>query len=358
MSQTDAVDTGRVEEFGERMVGAINDAALVVMTSVGHRVGLFDTMAGLEPSTSDGIATAAGLEERYVREWLGTMVTAGVVDYDPESRTYALPAEHAAALTRAAGADNVAAFAAYVPMFAGVEDEVVRCFREGGGVPYSSYPRLQEVLGEDSGAVIDATLIDAALPLVPGLVDRLRDGIAVADFGCGAGHAINVMADAFPASRFVGYDISEHGLEMGRREAEEMGLENARFEIQDLATLSERDAFDFVTAFDVIHDQAKPAEVLDAIAASLRPDGTFLMVDIDASSKLEENVDHPIAPTLYMISTMHCTPVSLADDGAGLGTVWGRQKALEMLAAAGFDQVEVKNVEGDVVDAYYVAQRG
>ncbi len=168
---TDTLDAARAEAFGERMLGALNDAALVLLTSLGQRTGLFDTMAELPPSTSAQIADQAGLQERYVREWLGGMVVGGVVEYEPDEGTYHLPAEHAAALTRAAGPNNMGAVAAYVPVLASVEDEVAECFRTGGGVPYSSYPRLQEVMAEDTGAVFDATLIEGTLPLTPGLVN-------------------------------------------------------------------------------------------------------------------------------------------------------------------------------------------
>jgi SAM-dependent methyltransferase len=356
MSET--LDTTKAEAFAERMLGAINDASVVLMTSIGQRTGLFDTLAGLPSSTSAEIAAAAGLDERYVREWLGGLVTGGVIDYDPAGATYALPAEHATFLTRAAGPDNMAAFAAYIPMLASVEDAVVDCFRHGGGVPYSSYPRLQELLSEDSGAVFDATLIDSTLPLVPGLVERLRDGIEVADAGCGGGHAVNLMAQAFPRSRFTGYDLSEQGIAIAGREAESLGLENASFEVKDVATLDEPGRFGLICAFDAIHDQARPAQVLSAIAAALAPGGAFLMVDFAASSNLEENVAHPLGPTLYTFSTLHCMTVSLAEGGAGLGTVWGEQTALRMLAEAGFGDVSVKRVEGDLFNNYYVARRG
>ena len=354
---TETLDTAKAEAFGERMLGALNGAALILMASLGQRTGLFDTMAELPPSTSAEIATAAGLQERYVREWLGAMVVSGVVDYDPAQTTYSLPAEHAAGLTRAAGPNNLAGVAAYVPVLATVEGEVAESFRTGGGVPYSSYPRFQEVMAEDTGAVADATLVDVTLPLVPGLVDRLRDGAEVADVGCGSGHAINVMAKAFPESRFVGYDVSDEGIARARREAEELGLRNASFEVQDLVALDEPGKYALVTAFDAIHDQAKPAEVLAAIADALAPDGTFLMVDFAASSNLEENVDNPLAPALYMFSVLHCLTVSLAQDGAGLGTVWGEQKAVEMLGEAGFTDVEVKRIDEDPFNNYYVARR-
>lgn len=353
---THTLDTERAEEFGERLLGAVNETALILLTSLGHRLGLFDTLAELAPSRSDEIAAEAGLEERYVREWLGGMVVSGVVEYDPAGSTYSLPAEHAAALTRAAGPDNLGAFAAYVPVLARVEDEVAECFRTGGGVPYSSYPRFQEVMAADTGAVADATLLDFTLPLVPGLVDRLREGIDVADVGCGSGHALNVMANEFPNSRFVGYDLSEDGIARARREAEELGLRNATFELKDLAALDEPGRYDLITAFDVIHDQARPADVLHAIAQALAPEGTFLMVDFAASSALEENIDHPLGPALYMFSVLHCMTVSLAQDGAGLGTLWGEEKALEMLREAGFSSVDVRRVDGDLFNNYYVVK--
>jgi 2-polyprenyl-3-methyl-5-hydroxy-6-metoxy-1,4-benzoquinol methylase len=115
--------------------------------------------------------------------------------------------------------------------------------------------------------------------------------------------------------------------------------------------------YDFITAFDSIHDQAQPAEVLRRIARALKPNGVFLMVDIAASSNLEENIDHLVGPYLYTVSTMHCMTVSLALDGEGLGTAWGEQKALQMLADTGFTKVEVKQIESDPFNNYYIATR-
>ena len=349
------LDEGKATAFAERMLGDLQGAAVTLMVSVGHRTGLFDAMAELEPSTSQQIADAAGLNERYVREWLGAMVVGKVVSYDPERGSYVLPAEHAAALTRAAGPNNVANVAAYFPVFAGVEDEVVACFRTAGGVPYSSYARFHEVMNEAASATFDATLIDRVLPIVPGLIERLEAGIAVADVGCGSGHAINLMARAFPRSDFVGYEFAEEAVACARREADELGVSNARFEVKDAATLDAEHAFELITAFDAIHDQAHPRKVLRAIANALVPRGNFLMVDIAASSKLEENLDHPFGPMLYTFSCLHCMPVSLALGGEGLGTAWGEQKALELLEEAGFTSVEVKQIEGDIFNSYYIA---
>jgi 2-polyprenyl-3-methyl-5-hydroxy-6-metoxy-1,4-benzoquinol methylase len=352
------LDPAVAEAFADRMVTVLNSAALALMTSVGHQVGLFDAMAKLPPSTSQQVAVAAGSQERYVREWLGAMTTGRVVGHDPQEETFWLPAEHAACLTRAAGPDNLAHMMQFVLMLAGVEQEVVACFAEGGGVPYSAYPRFHRLMAEDSATVHDAVLVDGVLPLVPGLVERLRDGIDVADVGCGQGHAVNLMARAFPHSRFTGYDFADEAIAAARAEAGRAGLTNATFELQDVTELGVTDAYDLATAFDAIHDQAHPARVLTAIASALRDDGAFLMADIKASSSLHENLDLPWAPLLYTWSTMHCMTVSLALGGAGLGTVWGEQVAVAMLRDAGFSHVDVKELEADPFNNYYVARRG
>jgi 2-polyprenyl-3-methyl-5-hydroxy-6-metoxy-1,4-benzoquinol methylase len=327
------------------------------MTSIGHQVGLFDAMADRPPGTSRQIAEAAGLNERYVREWLGAMVTGRLLDYDATADTYSLPPEHSAWLTRAAGTDNLAVQAQYIPLLAQVESPIIDCFRSGGGVPYSAYPGFQRLMAEESGAVHDAALLDSILPLVPGLPERLRAGVEAADIGCGSGHAVNLMAQAFLNSSFVGYDFSEEGIGAARREAQAMGLVNARFEVRDVTTLDMQERFDLITAFDAIHDQAQPRQVLAGIADAMRPQGVFLMVDIRASSNLHENVDLPLAPLLYTVSCMHCMTVSLAFAGEGLGTMWGEQRARRMLAEAGFGNVEVKRVEGDLFNNYFVATK-
>jgi len=354
---TNGLDQQTAETFAERMVDVLNDGALALMTSIGHRTQLFDMMAVLPPSTSEQIAETAGLNERYVREWLGAMVTGRIVNYDPGEGAYHLPPEHAASLTRAATPDNMAMFMQYIPLLGSVEDGIVASFRNGGGVPYSAFPRFQQVMAEDSGQTVAAALVDTILPLVPGLVESLHTGIDVLDVGCGRGRALNLAAQAFPNSRFIGYDFSEEGIEAARAEAEGMGLSNARFEIKDVAGLDEVGQYDLITAFDAIHDQTKPAVVLEIIARALRPDGTFLMQDIAGSSHVQNNLDHPIAPFLYTISCMHCMTVSLAEDGEGLGTMWGEEKALEMLAEAGFTSIKVKQLPHDFQNNYYICRK-
>jgi 2-polyprenyl-3-methyl-5-hydroxy-6-metoxy-1,4-benzoquinol methylase len=345
--------TARTESFAEQALGIVNNGFLALMLSIGHRTRLFDAMAGLPPATSSDIAAAAGLHERYVREWLGAMVVGRIVEYEPASRTYRLPPEHAASLTRAAGPDNLAEVTQFVSLLGSVEDEIVRVFREGGGVDYPAFKRFHQLMAEGSRTTLDATLLAKTLPLVPGLIDRLDAGIEVADVGCGEGIAIMMMAKRFPRSRFVGLDIGAEPIAAARAEAEREGLTNASFIVQDAATIGGPPAFDFITAFDAIHDQAAPRRVLRGIREALRPDGVFLMADIAASSHLERNLDHPLAPFLFTVSTMHCTTVSLAHGGEGLGACWGEEKARELLNEAGFRSVDVAHVEGDPLNAYY-----
>jgi ubiquinone/menaquinone biosynthesis C-methylase UbiE len=354
--ETTQFDTSRAEVFADRLLDILNGGATALMISVGHRTGLFDTMSELPPATSHDIAAAARLSERYVREWLGAMVVSGVVECDPTGTLFTLPAEHAACVTRGAGADNMAVFAQYIPLLGSVEDRIVECFENGGGVHYHEYGRFHEVMAEDSGQSVLPALIDSILPLAPGVSEAMERGIDVLDVGCGRGHALNLLAREFPNSRFVGYDLCEDALQAARAEAERNDLSNVRFEQRDMTTFDESDRYDLITAFDAIHDQKVPDHVLAAIARALRPEGTFLMQDIAGSRHVHKNVDHPIGPLLYTVSCMHCMSVSLAQEGAGLGAMWGEETAVEMLGEAGFGSVEKKNLPHDIQNNYYVVR--
>jgi 2-polyprenyl-3-methyl-5-hydroxy-6-metoxy-1,4-benzoquinol methylase len=340
-------DSSKREAFGRRMAEMLNNAALALMTSIGHRTGLFDVMSRMSPATSEQIAREAGLNERYVREWLAAMVSGGIVEYEPRNASYQLPAEHSGWLTRCASPNNVAVSAQWIPVLGSVEGHVVEAFRHGKGVPYSAYPRFHEVMAEESARTVVAALEEHILPLVPGLDGRLTRGLDVLDVGCGAGRALMRMAEMYPASRFAGHDVSEEAIGLARAEASRREISNVRFEVRDVAEIRDVAAYDLVLAFDAIHDQARPADVLRGIAASLRPEGAFLMQDISGSSHLHEDVNHPFAAFLYTISCLHCMSVSLANGGPGLGAMWGKRMALEMLREAGFTQVRVETLPHD-----------
>jgi 2-polyprenyl-3-methyl-5-hydroxy-6-metoxy-1,4-benzoquinol methylase len=349
-----ATDATAMEAFGSRLIGMLDEAGTALMTSLGHRTGLFDAMARLPSATSDDLARESGLDERYVREWLGAMTTAKVVEYEPQGGRYRLPAAHAALLTRAATPNNFAVYAQYVALLGSVEDRIVECFRTGRGVPYSAFDRFHDVMAEDSGQSVVGAL-DAIVALVPGLEEDLRSGISVLDVGCGSGRALVALSRAYPRSRFTGHDFSDEAIRAARAAAAEHGLSNVAFEVRDAAAPVGGERYDLVTAFDAIHDQADPAAVLRAIRQRLAPDGVFLMQDIRASSALERNIDHPLAPFLYAVSVMHCMTVSLAQGGAGLGTMWGEERARAMLADAGFGEVSVHTLPHDIQNCFYVA---
>jgi 2-polyprenyl-3-methyl-5-hydroxy-6-metoxy-1,4-benzoquinol methylase len=294
------LDQARIDAFGQKMVETLNHAGLALMISIGHRNGLFEVLSRLPAATSEQIAVEAGQNERYVREWLGAMVTGGVVEYRPEDRTYHLPAEHASWLTRASSPNNVAASMQWVAVLGHVEDHVL-------------------------------------------------------DVGCGSGRAVNEMAASFPQSRFTGYDAAEEGIAAANAEAARRGLTNVRFEEQDAAVMGARAVFDLITAFDAIHDQARPDAVLRNIASALAPNGTFLMQDISGSSHVHTDIEHPFGTFLYTISCMHCMSVSLAAGGQGLGAMWGKEKATEMLREAGFGPVRVETLPHDPMNYFYIA---
>ncbi len=357
MTSTPTFNEAKAAGFADRFLAGLNEAGLMLMISVGHRTGLFDTMDGMSWATSPQIAEAAGLNERYVREWLGAMVTGRVIDYRPADQTYRLPAEHARWLTRRVSPENLAVTAQFISVLGGVESQVVEKFKTGGGVHYGCFHRFHETMAEESSQTVVAALHDHILPLADGLANDLDRGIDVIDVGCGAGRAVCAMAEAYPRSRFVGYDLCEDAIAMARQHAEARGLTNVRFAARDLMTLDEAEQYDLVTAFDIVHDQKDPAGVLSVIHRILRPGGTFLMQDIAGSSYLEKNMSHPVGAFTYTISTMHCMTVSLAQGGAGLGTMWGEELAEQMLQEAGFTAIEKRKLPHDFMNVYYLMNK-
>lgn len=353
-------DQGKADDFADRMVEGLNIGAMCVMLSIGHRTKLFDQLDGQAPLSSAQLAKRAKLDERYVREWLNAMVVSGIINYEPETKHYQLPQEHANWLTRRSTDGNLAVFAQYISMMGTVEDDIVNCFNNGGGVPYDKFPRFHEVMAEDSGQTVLSSLDEHILPLVPDLVEKLTKGIKVLDVGCGRGRAILQMAQQYPNSYFTGVDLSTEAIDYANSEASKAGLKNISFEIKDVTNFDESttaDQYDFITTFDAVHDQAKPLNVLKGINKALKDDGTYLMQDIHASSEVQNNMDHPVGPLLYSLSTTHCMTVSLAQGGEGLGTMWGQEKATELLTEAGFRQIRIEQLEHDFQNDYYVIQK-
>jgi 2-polyprenyl-3-methyl-5-hydroxy-6-metoxy-1,4-benzoquinol methylase len=271
-----------------------------------------------------------------------------------------LPPENAAALTRAAGANNMSVFAQYIGVMGTVEDEIVECFHKGGGVPYSRFPRFHEVMAEDSGQSVLSSLESHILPLVPGLSDQLANGIQMLDAGCGRGLIMIRLAELFPKSRFTGIDLSSEAVMFAWKTAAEKKLRNIEFIVADLSNFdqtAEVEAFDLITTFDAVHDQKFPLKVLKGIHRALRPNGVYLMQDIKGSSQVHNNLDHPIGPFLYTISCMHCMTVSLAQGGEGVGAMWGEEMTRDYLQKAGFRSIEKHELAHDVQNNWYVVRK-
>ena len=357
---TTPLSQAKADDFANRLLTMLNHSSLCVMISIGHRTRLFDTMSNLQPSSSAEIASKAGLNERYVREWLGAMVTGGIVELDPNTYKFSLPSEHAAALTRAAGANNMSVFAQYIGLMGSVEDDIVECFYKGGGVPYSRFSRFHEVMAEDSGQSVLSSLESHILPLVPGLSDQLANGIQMLDAGCGRGLTMIRLAELFPKSRFTGIDLSSEAVMFAWTTAADKKLRNVEFIVADLSNFdqtAEVEAFDLITTFDAVHDQKFPLNVLKGIHRALRPNGIYLMQDIKGSSQLHKNLDHPIGPFLYTVSCLHCMTVSLAQGGEGVGAMWGEEMTRGYLQIAGFRSVEKHELAHDIQNNWYVVRK-
>lgn len=351
------LDIEKAKGFVETLLTHYNSAAITTMLSIGHKTGLLDTMGKLSWATSEAIAGAAGLNERYVREWLASLVVGRIVEYDPKRRTYRLPAEHAASLVPGAPLGNLAVYAQFMPMAGSAQDHVIEHFKHGGGTHYHDYPHFHDIMAEDSDQTIVGALNDKVVPLVPGLKEKLEAGINVLDVGCGKGRAMIALAAAYPRSQFRGYDFSADAIEKGRAEIVQKGLTNVELVVFDMANFAEINRYDVITTFDAVHDQKHPQDLIRGIHAALKPGGTYVMQDIAGSAHLENNMDMPMASHLYAISCLHCMAISLGQGGDGLGTMWGWETAKAMLEKAGFASIDKHELEHDPLNVWFVSTK-
>lgn len=354
MTATDtAFNPAKVEAFAGKLLPILSGAMVSHMIDLGDRTGLFASAAA--GGTSQEIADRAGAHERYVREWLGCMAVTGIVDYDAASDIYSLPPEHAVLLV---GPGSMAPIARANTTLAPHVSGVARVFREGGGVPYSDYaPEFTEAMDGLGRGAFDQFLVQAYLPMAPGLTDLLAAGATAADFACGTGHALTVLARAYPNSTFTGYDSDPFAIERAKAEAAEQGLKNVSFELADILKTAPSQPLDAAFMFDALHDQVDPAGVLAVVHRSLKPGGTFLLKEPHAADDLAGNLGNPMASVMYAVSTLHCLTVSLAHDGAGIGTAFGEGLARRLLQEAGFQDPTVQPAPGHPFDAVYVTRR-
>ena len=353
--------------FKQQMVSILNQGAMNLAIAIGYRIGLLDAMADLDqPATAEAISAKCGQDQRYTQEWLAILTAGDIIEISEGPATeylYYLPREHAACLSRSAGNQNLAVYAQEIPILTDAMEAVIDAFRHGDGLPYSIYTGFQAFMSELSNTKHHEILVEKFLPDVANgdLVRRLQGGIRVCDIGCGGGVALLLMAEAYPRSRFTGFDISSEAIASANALLRSKLLENAEFLVQDAATLKDapslEKAFDYIVAFDAIHDQVEPAGVLKGIYHLLADGGLFSMVDIAAESQLRDNLDHSMAPFLYTVSLMHCLPVGRYKGGEGLGMMWGKDKAVSYIKQAGFSQVDVIEMPHDPFNFHYLCRK-
>ncbi|MBS0014516.1 MAG: class I SAM-dependent methyltransferase [Desulfobacterales bacterium] len=356
-----------MDDFAQKMADILNCGALNLAMAIGYKNRIFDTLEDMgRPATAAEIAAATGLNERYLREWLAIMVTGEIITHGKtpdDENTYYLPPEHAGFLTRKSGSSNLGVYTQEIPLLTSCAMEsVIRGFQSGQGIAFSQYPDFQQFMSQLADAKHEQVLLSEFLPAVENgkLVEKLKSGIRVCDLGCGHGVALNLMAQAFPKSRFTGIDNHEPAIETARKDAKKAGLSNVAYKNRDAAKINgdpEFDqCFDYICAFDAIHDQSHPLDALKGVRYMLAPGGLFSMVDIKARTNPADNMDHPMGPFLYTVSLMHCMPVGLNDNGTGLGMMWGREQAEAMLAQAGFEEVQVREMAHDGFNLHYLCK--
>jgi len=333
-------DPAKMEAFINKMMNDMSGAVASTMCILGDRLGIFKELAAGGPATSAELAARAGLNERYTRELLNALACAGYLEYDPEVRSFTLPPEFAPALAQEGGPMFMGGVYQHLPGLFGQLDLLTEAFRHGGGVP-------QSVFGEDfrigmeriSASWFENMLVQQWIAALPEVKAKLEGGARVADIGCGSGRAIIKLAQAFPNSRFVGYDLFPPAIARAATNAEAFGVaDRVRFEQRDVVEgLAEQ--YDLITSFDVIHDINNPLAVLQGIRRALLPGGTYLLLEISCSDKLEENAG-PVGAILYGTSVLYCTPTSIANGGDGLGTMGlPEAKVRELCTKAGFSSV-------------------
>ena len=335
-----SIDQTTLNEFLERFVADVAAAESGVCAYVGDTLGLYQAMAGAGPLTPAELADATGTHERYVREWLANQAAGGYVAYDPDRGTFTLPDEQAAVLADRDSPTYLCGIFEIAGAMWAAADQVATAFRTGDGVDWGEHdPKLYRGVERLFAPMYRTQLVNDWIPALDGVAERLRTGARVADVGCGHGASTVAMARAYPQSQFVGFDSHAPSIAAAAKAAAEAGVgERVAFEVA-AADAFPGSGYDLVGLLDCWHDMGDPVAVAAHIREALGADGTLLLVEPMAGDDLTDNL-HPIGRMLYAVSTVLCTPASLAQDGAtGLGAQAGQARLTELLTAAGFTHV-------------------
>jgi 2-polyprenyl-3-methyl-5-hydroxy-6-metoxy-1,4-benzoquinol methylase len=342
---TPELDQAKVEAFVERVVLDVGTAMRGGLLYIGDRLGIFKALADGAPVTTGELAERTGLSERYLREWLGSMATAEYVEHDAETGRYRLPVEHALPLADDDFPFFAGGFLQIIVPTVSVAPKVAEAFKTGRGVTQDEYlPDMYEAIERSTAPWYKHHLVQEWIPALDGVQAKLEAGGTALDVGCGGGLASITLAKAFPNAQFCGYDVHGGSIERARANAAAEGVaDRTTFDVVDGCELPE-DRFDLVSTFDVVHDSVDPVGLMTSIRRSLREDGSYLMLEMNASGDVEEN-RNPLGKFLYNVSTLYCMTTSLAHDGAGIGACMGEEKARELAYAAGFSKFRKLPIE-------------
>lgn len=342
------VDPTEVEAVMGKTIEELAAAAGVLLSAVGIRTGLWRALAGAGPVTAGAAAERAGLAEPYVREWLRSQAAGGYLRYDPAAETFTLPEAVAAVFADEVQAGFVDGFARMLQAMNADLTRNEEAFRTGSGIGWHERsPDHWDGMDEATRSFVGSVLVPAWLPALEGVEEKLTDGATVADVGCGYGGPLIAMAQAFPRSRFFGFDYHDVSIARARQAAAEAGLgDRVRFEVGTAKDVPDR-RYDLITFFDTFHDLGDPLGALVHALQVLADDGTVLLVEFNAGDRVEDNFT-PFGRLAYAASALVCTPNALSQEGHALGTLVGRDRLTQLAHTAGFTRVRPAPVESPV----------
>jgi 2-polyprenyl-3-methyl-5-hydroxy-6-metoxy-1,4-benzoquinol methylase len=354
MTTQQSINQAKTDAFLGKVLTDTSGMTVTVMASIGDRLGLFKELAQSSANSVE-LATRTGLNERYVREWLSAMASAGYVEYNPVNGRFTLPPEHIPVLAQEGGPFFFGGIHQLLLGMVGPLKQLEQAFRDGGGVPQSAYDdNMWDGMERFTRGWFDNLLVQQWIPAMPDVEAKLVRGAAVADVGCGRGQALIKLAHAYPNSHYIGYDVFGPTVEQATRNAQAAGVANrVRFQHLDVSQgLPEQ--YDIITTFDVVHDAINPRGILRAIRQALRPEGRYICLEINSSEKLEENAG-PLGSFFYGVSVLYCMTTSLAGHGEGLGTMGLPAPKVEAICLeAGFSNVRRLPIENPFNNVFEV----